>query len=168
MSRRGQRNFKKKKIRFWKRIREIEAIQEANVAYTDEDHKVAGCIVSISHNGEPRLETGLVRPEDLPEPEATPSDQPGEESAFDNEDAVSAGPNIELPQAMQRSDVPINATDSARKEQGIPRALADDLRATRHQIIRAHMAADYDTAYDAMLYAMRHFSPWQLPQPVTA
>tara|TARA_R110000851_G_scaffold333445_1_gene513226 strand:- start:45914 stop:48046 length:2133 start_codon:yes stop_codon:yes gene_type:complete len=138
----------------WKRIREIEAIQEANVAYTDEDHKVAGCIVSISHNGEPRLETGLVRPEDLPEPEATPSDQPGDESVSDNEDAVSAGPNIELPQAMQRSDVPINATDSARKEQGIPRALADDLRATRHQIIRAHMAADYDTAYDAMLYAM--------------
>lgn len=138
----------------WKRIREIEAIEEANVAYTDEDHKVAGCIVSISHNGEPRLETGLVRPEDIPEPESTPSDQPGDESVSDNEDAVSAGPNIELPQAMQRSDVPINATDSARKEQGIPRALADDLRATRHQIIRAHMAADYDTAYDAMLYAM--------------
>ncbi len=138
----------------WKRIREIEAIQEANVAYTDEDHKVAGCIVSISHNGEPRLETGLVRPEDLPEPEATPSDQLGEESASNNEDAVSTGPNIELPQAMQRSELPINATETARKEQGIPRSLADDLRATRHQIIRAHLAADYGTAYDAMLYAM--------------
>jgi ParB family chromosome partitioning protein len=138
----------------WKRIREIEAIEEANVAYTDDDHKVAGCIVSISHNGEPRLETGLVRPEDLPEPEATASDQPSDESVSDSEDAVSTGPNIELPQAMQRIDVPINATDAARKEQGIPRSLADDLRATRHQIIRAHLAADYGTAYDAMLYTM--------------
>jgi len=48
----------------------------------------------------------------------------------------------------------LNATDAARKEQGIPRSLADDLRATRHQILRAHLAADYTTAYDTMLYAM--------------
>ncbi len=140
--------------KIWTRIREIEAIEEANVAYTDDDHKIAGCIVSISHNGEPCLETGLVRPEDIPEPEASVADQSDGESASGDGDTVSTGPSIELPQAMQRSEVPMNATDAARKEQGIPRALADDLRATRHQIIRAHLAADYGTAYDAMLYAM--------------
>ncbi|WP_299506149.1 ParB/RepB/Spo0J family partition protein [uncultured Roseobacter sp.] len=137
----------------WKRLREIEAIEEANVAFTDDDYKIAGCIVSVSHNGEPRLEAGLVRPEDLPEPEASPCDQMGDESDAGDTPAAS-GPSIELPATMRQPDIPMNATDAARKAQGIPRSLADDLRATRHQIIRAHLAADYGTAYDAMLYAM--------------
>lgn len=137
----------------WKRLRELEEIEDANVAYTDADYKIAGCIVSIAHNGEPRVESGLVRPEDIPEPEPVTSDQAGDES--DDDDApATGGPSIELPATMRQSNVPMNATDAARKEQGIPRALADDLRATRHQIIRAHLAADYGTAYDAMLYAM--------------
>lgn len=138
----------------WARIREIEAIQEANVAYTVEDHKVAGCIVSISHNGEPRLETGLVRPEDIPKPVETDVEVDAEDGATSEGDNSPSGPAIELPAAMSRPDVPLNATDAARKAQGMPRSLADDLRATRHQIIRAHLAADYGTAYDVMLYAM--------------
>lgn len=138
----------------WTRLREIEEIEEANVAFTDDDYKIAGCIVSISHNGEPRLETGLVHPEDIPEPEAALSDQSGDDGAVDSDDVVASGPSIELPATMRQPDIPMNATDAARKEQGIPRALADDLRASRHQIIRAHLAADHGTAYDAMLYAM--------------
>ena len=138
----------------WARIREIEAIQEANVAYTDDDHKVAGCIVSISHNGAPRLETGLVRPEDIPKPvEIAVEDDAGDGSS-PLHSHTDSGPTIELPASMSRPDSPLNATDAARKAQGLPRSLADDLRATRHQIIRAHLAADYGTAYDAMLYAM--------------
>ncbi|HDZ82241.1 MAG TPA: chromosome partitioning protein ParB [Roseobacter sp.] len=140
--------------KIWARIREIEAIQEANVAYTDEDHKVAGCIVSISHDGEPRLETGLVRPEDIPKPAETDVEDDAEDESTSEGDNSPSGPAIELPAAMSRPDTPLNATDAARKEQGIPRSLADDLRATRHQILRAHLAADYTTAYDAMLYAM--------------
>lgn len=137
----------------WKRLREIDEIEDANVAYTDADHKIAGCIVSIAHNGEPRVESGLVRPEDIPEPEPAASDRTGEESDHDDA-AATGGPSIELPATTRQSSVPMNATDAARKEQGIPRALADDLRATRHQIMRAHLAADYGTAYDTMLYAM--------------
>lgn len=138
----------------WARIREIEAIQEANVAYTDEDHKVAGCIVSISHNGEPRLETGLVRPEDIPKPVETAVEDDAEEGSSPQDGNSPSGPAIELPAAMSRLDAPLNATDAARKAQGMPRSLADDLRVTRHQILRAHLAADYTTAYDTMLYAM--------------
>ncbi|MGH1413477.1 MAG: ParB/RepB/Spo0J family partition protein [Pelagimonas sp.] len=146
--------LQKEEDQIWKRLREIEAIEEANVAFTDDDYKIAGCIVSVSHNGEPRLETGLVRPEDIPEPEAAPSDQSDDETTDDSDDVVATGPTIELPATMRQPDIPMNATDAARKEQGIPRALADDLRATRHQIMRAHLAADYGTAYDTMLYAM--------------
>lgn len=140
--------------KLWERIREIDEIEEANVAYTDDDHKIAGCIVSISHNGEPRLESGLVRPEDIPEPVETAVENDAEEGASPQDGNSPSGPAIELPAVMSRPDVPLNATDAARKAQGMPRSLADDLRATRHQILRAHLAADYTTAYDTMLYAM--------------
>jgi ParB family chromosome partitioning protein len=36
----------------------------------------------------------------------------------------------------------------------MPNSLADDLRTARHHILRAHLAADYDVAFDAMLYSM--------------
>ena len=138
----------------WERIREIDEIEEANVAYSDDDYKIAGCIVSISHNGEPRLETGLVKPEDIPKPAETDVADNARGGSFSKGNNTPSGPAIELPASMSRPDVPLNATDAARKEQGIPRSLADDLRATRHQILRAHLAADYTTAYDTMLYAM--------------
>ncbi|MCQ0090368.1 chromosome partitioning protein ParB [Pelagivirga sediminicola] len=140
--------------RIWNRIREIETIEEANVAYTDDDYRIAGCVVTISHNGEPRLETGLVRPEDIPRPAETIAADDGDSETSDEDGCIPAGPAIELPATMRRPDMPVDATTAARKAQGIPQSLADDLRATRHQILRAHLAADYSAAYDAMLYTM--------------
>lgn len=152
--------LQKEEEQIWDRIREIENIEAANVAYTDDDHKIAGCIVTISQNGEPRLETGLVRPEDIPAPEEKRADASGgSEDVVDGEEpgeVNSSGPTIELPQSTRRPDLPVDATTAARKAQGIPQSLADDLRATRHQILRAHLAADYGSAYDAMLYTMAH------------
>ncbi|EAU39842.1 hypothetical protein FP2506_00470 [Fulvimarina pelagi HTCC2506] len=40
------------------------------------------------------------------------------------------------------------------KEAGFSAALADDLRATRHQILQAHLSADFETAFDLVLYSM--------------
>ena len=40
------------------------------------------------------------------------------------------------------------------KEAGYSAALADDLRAIRHQVLQAHLAADFETAFDLMLYSM--------------
>ncbi|GFE67096.1 ParB/RepB/Spo0J family partition protein [Litoreibacter roseus] len=137
--------------KIWDRLREIDDIREANVAYTDEDHKIAGCVVTINHAGEPTYHDGLARPEDIPQQDA------GDESADapQGENAQTAtAPEIELPQSMRPSNVPVDATAAARKAQGITQALADDLRATRHQILQAHLVADYATAYDVMLYAM--------------
>ncbi len=41
-----------------------------------------------------------------------------------------------------------------RKADGISGSLADDLRATRQHILRAHLVADFEVAFDAMLYAL--------------
>jgi ParB family chromosome partitioning protein len=134
------------------RIREIEDIEAANVAYAEDAYGIAGCIVTINYDGEARIEAGLVRPEDIPSADDTTSDD-GESDASDDGDATPSS-TIEMPQSTGRSAVPLDPTAAARKAQGIPQALADDLRATRHQILQAHLAADYGTAYDAMLYAM--------------
>lgn len=146
--------LQKEEEQIWDRMREIEDIQEANVAYTDEDHKIAGCVVTVRHNGEVYLETGLVRPEDIPVQEERSNDNGDEDASSEHDSAASPGPTIERPQTSQSYATPTDPTEVARKEQGIPRSLADDLRATRHQILHAHLASDYATAYDTMLYAM--------------
>lgn len=126
------------------RIREIENIRNENVAFTDQDHAIAGCIVSIGFEGDVRIETGLVRPEDIPEPVEAETNEP--------DDAPSV-PSVQLP-ASSRPSMPVDPVTAARKEKGVSQSLADDLRATRHQILKAHLAADYDTAFDVMLYTM--------------
>lgn len=147
-------DLQKEEEQIWERLREIEDIEATNVAYTEDDHKIAGCVVTINHSGEPRFETGLVRPEDIPAHKETEADADRDDTVSEENETSLSGLRIELPQSTQRATVPTDSTEAARKAQGIPRSLADDLRATRHQILQAHLAADYDTAYDTMLYAM--------------
>jgi ParB family transcriptional regulator, chromosome partitioning protein len=130
------------------RLREIEALQKARQPYAAADQAIAGCVVTIGHDGALRVEKGLVRPEDIPlavEETEDPADG-------DAETAVRR-PNVTPP----TSSAPVPVSDPAttlRKADGISASLADDLRASRQHILRAHMAADYDVAFDAMLYAL--------------
>lgn len=129
--------------RIFCRIVEIEDAQHCNVSFTDEQRAIAGCIVTIDHGGELKVEHGLVRPEDIPE-------QPAEEEV----DQESAAIEISMPTASRKANTPVDPLEVARKEQGISISLAEDLRASRHQILKAHLAADYETAFDVMLYSM--------------
>ncbi|MFA1677219.1 ParB/RepB/Spo0J family partition protein [Rhizobium mongolense] len=129
------------------RLEELRNILANNNVYTAEQKAIAGVIVTLDHSGQLRLEAGLVRPEDLPK--KTPKAD-GEESPAND------GPVIRLPVSSSTShghSDPDPAAE-ARKEQGISASLADDLRATRHQILKAHLAADFATAFDVMLYSM--------------
>jgi len=134
------------------RVEEIETLISNSAVFTDEDHKLAGCIVTLSFRGEVHVEGGLVRPEDIPAEEPVTEDGDTTEQ-FVNGEAVS-GPVIEMPSTTSGSVYPQGAATVARKEQGMSQALAEELRATRHQIMKAHLAADPETAYDTMLYAM--------------
>ena len=58
------------------------------------------------------------------------------------------------PRSAKMPPAPVDPVTAVRKEKGISQSLADDLRATRHQIVQAHLSADYDTAFDAMLYCL--------------
>ncbi|PJR12792.1 ParB/RepB/Spo0J family partition protein [Sinorhizobium meliloti] len=127
------------------RLEELRKVLANNHVYTADQKAIAGVVVTLDHSGQIRLEAGLVRPEDLPK-KAPKAD--GDESPAND------GPVIRLPVSSNgRSDDP-DPVAEARKEQGISASLADDLRATRHQILKAHLAADFATAFDVMLYSM--------------
>lgn len=130
------------------RLREIEALQKARQPYAPADQAIAGCVVTIGHDGTLRVEKGLVRPDDIP----IAPEQSDDAAEGDNQTAISQ-PNVTPP----TSSAPVPVSDPAttlRKADGISASLADDLRATRQHILRAHLAADYDVAFDAMLYAL--------------
>tara|TARA_R110002074_G_scaffold390103_1_gene573818 strand:- start:76 stop:2226 length:2151 start_codon:yes stop_codon:yes gene_type:complete len=130
------------------RLREIEALQKALQPYAEADQAIAGCVVTIGHDGALRVEKGLVRPDDIPVAPAQSVDA----ADGDGQVAISR-PNVTPP----TSSAPVPVSDPAttlRKADGISASLADDLRASRQHILRAHLAADYDVAFDAMLYAL--------------
>ncbi|WP_417280587.1 ParB/RepB/Spo0J family partition protein [Celeribacter sp.] len=130
------------------RLREIEALQRERQPYADEDRAIAGVVLTIGHDGTLRVEKGLVRPEDIP---AAP--EPDEVSADVDGTPSPARPQVTPP----TSSSPVPTSDPAatlRKADGISASLADDLRTTRQHILRAHLAADFEVAFDAMLYAL--------------
>ena len=130
------------------RLREIEALQEERQPYANEDRAIAGCVVTIGQNGMLRIEKGLVRPEDIPLPP-----EQGEVASEDVDGDTPPQPQVTAP----TSSAPVPTSDPAttlRKAEGISHSLAEDLRATRQHILRAHLAADYDVAFDAILFSL--------------
>jgi len=128
------------------RLREIEALHRERQPYADEDRAIAGVVLTIGHDGVLRVEKGLVRPEDIPS-------EPDETTADAGEAPSPARPQVTPP----TSSSPVPTSDPAatlRKADGISASLADDLRATRQHILRAHLAADFEVAFDVMLYAL--------------
>ncbi len=151
------------------RIAEIDESERDSAVYSDAQRAIAGCIVTLDYQGQVTVEAGLVRAEDIPV-DKTPAATDGE-NGDDADDAVSsekppagtagkpAGDTassvvVAPPRSAKAPPVPVDPVTAARKEQGISQSLADDLRATRHQIVQAHLCADYDTAFDAMLYCL--------------
>lgn len=129
------------------RIEELEEAQRQNVAFTPDQQAIGGCLVSIDFDGSVKVERGLMRPEDAPNPADTINEPTDETPA----PAV----DVSWPHVASRSVVSEeDRVKATRKSEGISEALAMDLRALRHQVLQAHLAADFETAFDAMLYSM--------------
>ena len=89
-----------------------------------------------------------MRPADIPT-----APEPDEARADAGDAHSPARPHVAPP----TSSSPVPTSDPAatlRKADGISASIADDLRATRQHILRAHLAADFEVAFDAMLYAL--------------
>jgi ParB family chromosome partitioning protein len=126
------------------RLEQIQDEIEEARPYRDEDRALAGVVISIGHQGMLNVEKGLVRPEDIPAPD--PEAQTGD-------DTPPSAAQVTAPMSSTPTPVSDPAT-ALRKADGVTQSLANDLRTTRQHILRAHLAADYDVAYDAMLYTL--------------
>ena len=102
---------------------------EARALWPEEFRARAGCLVTVSDDGGFEFIPGLIRPEDAPAP------RPGTESG-------EATPRAVSPAA------------EARTRAGVGIGLEDDLRAIRATLVKAHLAHDFEAAFDLLLFQL--------------
>ena len=134
------------------RLDDIESAVQSRASFTDEDKAIAGCIVTIDHDGDLHVVGGLVRPEDVPS--ADTGEHAGAGSGEDGGTDTSSGPRTSPPVEPPRMSPPRNGDPAAqaRKAAGIGIGLADDIRAIRTAGIKAKLATDFDAAFDLFLF----------------
>ena len=135
------------------RLDEIHDAVAARAVFRRKDMQMAGAIVTVGDDGALRVIQGLVRPEDLPAAGAgqngpQPTD-PGDDDPHDRrpQDRIQ-------PPALSRPDPVPDPAAEARKRVGIGIGLGDDLRAIRTSLVKAHLAEDYEAAFDLCVFQM--------------
>ena len=140
------------------RLEQIQDAVKARAVFKPEDIAIAGCIVTVGGNGELQLVQGLVKPEDMPADTDTATGT-SEATAHDGgsqHHGQQATSGIRAP-AITGPAMPPARPDpeaEARKEAGVGIGLADDLRACRTALVKAHLADDFGAAFDLMLFQM--------------
>ena len=130
------------------RLDEIGRAILARATYRREDMGMAGCIVTVGHDGAMEVVQGLVRPEDMPETTETDGD---DATAAETGTGVHA-PRIAGPAVA--TDLPKDREADARRQAGIGIGLADDLRAIRTALVKAHLAGSFAAAFDLALFQL--------------
>ncbi len=135
------------------RLDEIEGAVDARAVFRREDLRLAGCIVTVGHDGAMQVIQGLVKPEDMPKPEETGDTGAAAPNGHDAQAAAhavhTAGTSVSTPMAP-----PPDREAEARKEAGVGIGLADDLRHIRTALIKAYLAGDFEAAFDLLLFQM--------------
>ena len=138
------------------RLEQIQDAVKARAVFKPEDIAIAGCIVTIGGNGELQLVQGLVKPEDMPADTDTATAGVPAHDGGGQDNGQQAASGIQAP-AISGPAMPPARPDpeaEARKEAGVGIGLADDLRACRTALVKAHLADDFGAAFDLMLFQM--------------
>jgi ParB family transcriptional regulator, chromosome partitioning protein len=126
---------------------EIDDIIDGLAVYSDNDRARAGCIVTIGDDGDFCLHQGLVERSTVraegaaASPDAEDDGDEMPEASDDDEEVSASTPRLSSEQKL-------------RKECGFSQSLVDDLKAHRLQITRAHLAGNFEVAFDLALYAL--------------
>ncbi len=131
------------------RLDAIEGAIEARAVFRAEDFAIAGCIVTIGHDGSLRTIQGLVRPEDMPAESGDPATRAGNGR---DPDAMSHATHPPASPVVQPLAAAKDREAEARKEAGVGIGLADDLRSIRTALVKAHLAQDFEAAFDLALF----------------
>ena len=105
---------------------------------------MAGCIATIGRDGTLQVIQGLVKPEDMPKETGAAAD--GEDAGGDGEAETETG-RVDGPAITTPLASPVDPRAKARDEAGVGIGLADDLRAIRTALIKAHLAGDFEAAF---------------------
>ena len=132
------------------RLHEIEATVEARSYFRPDAFAMAGCIATIARDGSLHVIAGLVRPDDMPDPEATGTNG----SAPANISGPTSSGPADAPPVTAPFSAPPDPAAQARKNAGIGIALGDDLRAIRTAIVKTHLSQNFGAAFDLVLFQM--------------
>ena len=124
------------------RLHAIEEVVESRAAFRAQDFAIAGCIVTVGHDGKLKVIEGLVKPEDLPE-----------RTDLSKDDGTDPG-RVDAPVITEPLATPPDPRARAREETGIGIGLADDLRAVRTTLVKAHLSRDFEAAFDLALFQL--------------
>ena len=130
---------------------ELKASLEARAEFLEADRTISGCIATIREDGELRLIKGLVRPEDMPQRKGAADGT--EADSADGESKAEYG-TLQAPGLSGPAASPVDPRAAARKEAGVGIGLADDLRSIRTTLVKAHLARDFEAAFDLLLFQM--------------
>ena len=135
------------------RLDVIEGAVEGRAMWRREDFLMAGCIATVGRDGALHVIAGLVKPEDMPKPDGT-GDAASSAADGNGPDAPDHGAHTAGPAVSQAMAEPRDRAAEARKEAGVGIGLADDLRAIRTALVKAHLAGDFEAAFDLALFQM--------------
>ena len=130
---------------------EIDETIDGLAVYRDKDRARAGCIVTIGDDGEFCLHQGLVERTALRG--AVDTGQADAQTDDDGDEPFTPVSDDEDGDPSPRPSS-TGAEQALRKECGFSQLLVDDLKAHRLQITRAHLAADFEVAFDLGLYSL--------------
>ncbi len=136
------------------RLDEIEAAVDSRARFKREDFAIAGCIATIGRDGSLQVIQGLVKPEDMPKPAENASAATGAQPAADGSDSATDTGRIAGPATSTPAQPPRDREAEARKEAGVGIGLADDLRSIRTALVKAHLAGDFEAAFDLMVFQL--------------
>ena len=134
------------------RLDAIEIAVDERATFRPEDFAIAGCIATIGRDGSLQVIEGLVRPEDIPKETAPAAD--GRDADPDDEGTTHSGARVDAPALSTPSAPPPDPRAKARAEAGVGIGLADDLRAIRTALVKAHLAGDFEAAFDLVVFQM--------------
>ena len=130
------------------RLDTIKKGVEGRARFRREDFAIAGAIATVRRDGSLQVIQGLVNPEDMPEAtDGTDDQEPGDA-------ANGASPRIDDPSISAPAAPPPDPRAVARKEAGVGIGLADDLRAVRTALVKAHLARDFESAFDLTVFQL--------------
>ena len=125
---------------------------DARASFRAEDFAMAGCIATVGRDGTLQVIEGLVKPEDMPKETGTAADAQNVDAR--NDGAPDSGSRVNGPAVTTPATPPVDPRAKARVDAGVGIGLADDLRAIRTALVKAHLANDFEAAFDLVVFQM--------------